>query len=267
MIDAGTLFYQFTGFTAWRLAIGVPLDGITKREILEKKTTVTVLRTTPFLELGRGFQPNAIKYFSSSYLQLGSTWVASYITPTDLPPAVRGALFGLFTSSIEASVKNVSNVLVTRFIQGDGWSVVRKEGPALLTKGLSPALLHRGFSSAFYWGLYEPLHKQYPHHTFTIGFGVGIIQVVASSPFYVAAVLRQAKPPHPEHLSRLYSHMFKTGVVKRNLAPQQKNLAALIQHVFKTGLVKRGIVPRLVHSALTSGPLMVLLEQNKVIHR
>ena len=246
MNDAGTLFYQFTGFTAWRLAVGVPLDGITKREILENKTTLSILRATPFRELGRGFQPNAFKYLTSSYLQLGSTWVASRITPTELPPVVRGVMFGIFTSSMEASVKNVFNVLVTRFIQGEGWSMVWKEGPALLTKGLFPALLHRGFSSALYFGLYEPLHKKYPQHTFAVGFGVGITQVVITSPFYQAAVLQQAKPTVP---------------------PLPESLNELFKRIFKKGLAIRGIAPRLVHSALTSGPLMYLLEKHQLIHR
>ncbi|MGH2613050.1 MAG: hypothetical protein ACRDFB_08400, partial [Rhabdochlamydiaceae bacterium] len=244
-------FSYFTGFTVYRLGIGVPLDGLTKREILEKTTPLKIMQTTPILELRKGFQPNAIKYFTSSYVQVGSTWIASHATPTQLPPTLRGAMIGMITSSMEASVKNVWNVLVTRFIQGEGWSVLQKEGASLLTKGLSPALLHRGSSSILYWSLYEPFHKKYPNHPVEVGLSVGIFQVCSTSPFYVAAVVRQAKPGD-------------------KLLP--KSLIALFRLIAKNegvgqGLFLRGLAPRLVHSILTSGPLMFLLEKYKLIHR
>lgn len=249
MVDYTVLF----SFPFYRLAVGVPLDGITKREILEQTTTWRVIRSTPVLELRRGFQPNAVKYLTSSYLQFGSTWVASYATPVELPPAMRGIMIGMITSSMEASVKNIWNVLVTRFIQGQGWSVLKQEGTALLTRGLSPALLHRGLSSSIYWGLYEPLHKRYPEHTFAVGSGVGVFQVCATAPFYITAVRRQAKlkegePPLPKSLTDLFKLIARTEGVGR-------------------GLFLRGVVPRLVHSALTSGPLMFTLEKYNLIHR
>ncbi|MBP7075234.1 MAG: hypothetical protein KBA81_07620 [Rhabdochlamydiaceae bacterium] len=248
-----SFFSYFTGFSAYRLAIGVPLEGVTKREILERKTTLKVIQSTPVLELRRGFQPNAIKYLSSSYLQIGSTWLASSLTPTQLPPTLRGVLIGVLTTSMEASVRNVWNVLVTRFIQGDNWNVVQKEGVSLLTKGLSPALLHRGFSSTVYWGLYEPLHNRYPGNPFGVGFAVGIIQVLSTSPFYIATVRRQAKLNPGE-------------------APLPKSLRDLMKQIAKSegvvrGLFVRGLTPRLIHSTLTSGPLMFMLEKYHIIHR
>ena len=241
----------FTGFAAYRLAVGVPLDGLTKREILEKTTTWKVLQTTPVFEFRRGFQPNAIKYFTATYLQTSSTWIASNAIPTKLPPALRGVMMGITTSSLEVSVKNVSNVLVTRFIQGQGWNVIRQEGASLLTKGLSPALLHRGLSSSIYWGFYEPLHHHYPNHPFWVGLSVGIFQVCLTSPFYITAVQRQAKISEktpPKTLINLFRLIAKNEGLRR-------------------GLFLRGLMPRLVHSALTSGPLMFLFEKYNLIHR
>lgn len=247
------LISTFTGFTAYRLIIGIPLDGVTKREIIDRSTTWKVLQQTPLLDYRRGAQPNAIKYFSTSYVQLGTTWCASWITPTGLPPSIRGAMIGTITTCLDTSVKNVWGVLVTRFIQGEGWDVLKRERFSLATKGLYSAMLHRGVSSTIYWSLYEPLHKRFPEHTLGVGFGVGMFQVCSTAPFYITAVRRQAKP-------------------KEGTPPLPKTLLGLMKEIARTegvvrGLFLRGLFPRLIHSALTSGPLMYLLEKYKVIHR
>ncbi len=253
MSNAADFLYAFTGFTAYRLVIGIPLDGLTKREIIYRSTTWKVLQSTPLLDYRKGAQPSALKYFSTSYVQLGTTWVASWITPTGLPPTIRGAMIGTITTCLDTSVKNVWGVLATRFIQGEGWEVLQRERFSLVTKGLSSAMLHRGLSSTIYWSLYEPLHKRFPEHTFGVGFGVGIFQVCSTAPFYITAVRRQAK-------------------LKEGEPPLPKNLWGVMKEIARTegivrGLFLRGLFPRLIHSALTSGPLMYLLEKFKLIHR
>lgn len=238
----------FTSVTAYRFAAGFLLDPLARREILLDATTRKVLQTTPLIEMRKGFQPTAIKYFTASYLQAASIWAATRMTPTDLPPAVRGVMFGVITSAIEASVKNSQNVLVTRFIQGDKWSVIRKEGPLILTKGISPTVLHRMFSGCVFWGLYEPLKQKFPDQTMLIGLGVGQVQVVVTSPFYNLATLMQAKQTSP---TTMWGHVKELK--------QTQSLTRM--------LIGRALFPRAVHSLLVSGPWIWVLENFGMIHR
>ncbi|MGD0664623.1 MAG: hypothetical protein ABSA17_02685 [Rhabdochlamydiaceae bacterium] len=243
----------FTVFTGWRLIIGWPLDGLYRREIIQDASTLKVIRSTPLSEFKRGFQPTAIKYFTATPLQITSTWFASRITPTDLPPAIRGVLFGIITSTIEGSVKNTQNVLVTRFIQGDKWNVVRKEGSALFGKGAFPTVLHRGFSSCIFWGLYEPLHKRFPNHSILVGTAVGLVQTGLTTPLANLAPLMHAKqdPNKKSHPTTMWDHV-------KELKKTQ-SLARM--------LLGRGLGPRGFHSLLTSGPLMGLYNYFNVVQR
>jgi hypothetical protein len=241
-------FTALTGFTAYRFAVGFLLDPFARREILLDATTQKVLQTTPLIEMRKGFQPTAIKYFTASYLQAASLWTATRMTPTDLPPAVRGVMFGVMTNVIEASVKNSQNVLVTRFIQGDKWNIIHKEGPSIFTKGISPAVLHRIFSGCVFWGLYEPFKQKFPDQTLLIGLSLGQVQVVVTSPFYNLATLMQAKQTSP---TTMWGHVKELK--------QTQSLARM--------LFVRGLFPRAVHSLLVSGPWTHLLENFNLIHR
>jgi hypothetical protein len=239
---------SFAGLSAYRTLIGTPLEGIAKRTVLFKSTPRQVIALTPFRDLWKGFQPNILKTVSKTYVQVGSVNVASHLIPTEIDPQYRGAFMGITSSSMEVSIQNIWNVLGTRFIQGERWSVVKKEGVSLFYQGLSPALLHRSLSGAIFWSAYEKLNQLSPHHSAVTGTCAGLIQVAFTSPLYITAVLRQGKDRPPESLGRL---MVKIGRGQGWIR----------------GLFLRALVPRSLLSIATSGPLMMLLEKYKVVHR
>ncbi|HEY5259672.1 MAG TPA: hypothetical protein VIJ46_03420, partial [Rhabdochlamydiaceae bacterium] len=72
-------------------------------------------------------------------------------------------------------------------------------------------------------------------------------QVFSTAPFYIAAAYRQRIDATPEYLYRTLLHLFKTRGWQ--------------------GLVFTAIAPRLVHSTVTSAPLMWLMKELNLIHR
>lgn len=238
----------FLGLSLYRTCIATPLEGIAKREILFKSSTIQVVSNISFLELYRGTQPNALKFLSRTVVQISSVKAASLAVPSQLDPAIRGVTIGCLSAGMETSVNNIWNTLGTRFIQGQGWKVIRQEGLLLLTRGLSPALLHRSLSGAVFWSAYEKLHQAAPKYPALTGMGAGIIQVCITAPFYITTTLRQAKNPPTEALGPLCKKIIKNQGLAR-------------------GLFLPGLAPRLTLSICTSGPLMALFEKYQIIHR
>ena len=157
-------------------------------------------------------------------------------------------MIGCMSSGIEASVNNAWNVLETRFIQGQKWNIIKQEGPSLLAKGLSSALIHRVLSGAVFWSSYEKLHQYSPEHPSLAGIGAGMIQVCSTAPFYISKTLKQGENPPIEPLWLLFKKKIKNqGLVR--------------------GLFLPGLIPRLAQSILIGGPLVVLFEKNQIIHR
>jgi hypothetical protein len=224
-------FLSFFGLSLYRSVIATPLEGIARREILWK-----------------GFQPNSLKYLTRTGVQISSLACASWIVPSQIDVTVRGALLGIVSSTMEATVNNGWNVLVTRFVQGQGWGVIKQEGLHFLSRGLSPALMHRSLSGSIFWGTYETLHQINPQHPAITGMGAGIIQVGCTAPFYIATTLRQGQNRPPETLLFLFKNRVQhQGWIK--------------------GLFLPGLVPRCTLSLLTSGLLMTLLEKYRIIQR
>lgn len=243
-------FLSFSALSIYRTSLTTPLEGITKREILSESptTTVKVIRSTPFIDLWKGLQPNSLRTFTKTYTQIASFKVASWSVPTQLDPGVRGILIGTLSSGLEAGVTNAWNVLITRFIQGQGWGVIKQEGPRLLSKGFIPAFIHRSSSGSIFFGVYEKLNQVYPNHPAWSGVCAGLVQVTLTSPFYITTVLRQGKNPPSERLVPL---IFKIGKTQG----------------WMRGLVFRGLIPRSIQSVATSAPLMILLEKYGILHR
>lgn len=243
-------FFSFSGFSLYRAVIGTPLDGIAKREILSfiPTTTWKVIRSVNPLDLWKGFQPTSLRLFTRTYAQVISFNVSSRIAPKQLDPALRGALIGLGSSFIEVGVNNAFNSLATRFVQGQGWNVLKQEGPGLLTKGFSSALLHRNLSGIIFWSVYEKLNHITSYHPAYSAVGAGVIQVSLTSPLYITMILRQGKASTSESLWYLFKRIRREkGGLK--------------------GLFFPGLVPRLVHSLATSSFFMMLLEENRIILR
>ena len=155
----------FLYLSFYNAIVTTPLNGIAKLEILNNLSTRKVISKTSFLKLYRGIEPNILKSLSKTVVQTSSVKLASSIIPSQLDPAIRGTMIGCISSGIEASVSNAWNVLETRFIQGQKWSVIKQEGLSLFTKGLSSTLIHRVLSGTVFWSSYEKLHQYSPEHT------------------------------------------------------------------------------------------------------
>lgn len=238
---------SFGTFGIARALVVTPFEGCAKKEILLKATTSEVIRSISFLSLWKGVQPNILKFSTRTPVQIGSVKLASSLLPP-MDPTIRGGLIGLFSSGLEATVNNSWNVFVTRFVQGQGWRVIKQEGFPLLYKGLSPALAHRSLSNVIYWSSYEKFHQLNPNNSALNGIIAGTIQVCLTAPFYIATTLRQGINPPKENLFSLF----------RNIVNDQG---------FARGLFFRGLVPRLLQSWLTSAPLMMLIEKYGVVSR
>lgn len=238
----------FLYLSFYNAIVTTPLNGIAKLEILNNLSTRKVISETSFLKLYRGIEPNVLKALSKTAVQTSSVKLASSIVPLQLDPAIRGTMIGCVSSGIEASVSNAWNVLETRFIQGQKWNIIRKEGISLLTKGLSSALIHRVLSGTVFWGSYEKLHQHSPNHPSLAGIGAGMIQVCSTAPFYISKTLKQGKNPPNGPLWLLFKKRVKSqGVLQ--------------------GLFLPGLIARLAQSILIGGPLVALFEKNQIIHR
>jgi hypothetical protein len=238
----------FLSLSLYRTCIATPLEGITIREILFNQSTQKIIRNTPFFEFYRGFQPNGFKFLSKTVVQISSLKIASSLIPSQLDASIRGIMIGILSAGMETSVNNAWNVFGTRFIQGQRWNIIKQEGPLLLTKGLSSALLHRALSGAVFWSVYEKLHQIYPDSPALTGTGAGIVQVCSTTPLYITKTLRQRKNPPTEPLWILFKKIIKKQ--------------GLVQ-----GLFLPGLIPRLALTVFTSGPLVILLERHQIIQR
>jgi len=238
----------FLYLSFYNAIVTTPLNGITKLEILNNLSTRKVISKTSFLKLYRGIEPNILKSLSKTVVQTSSVKLTSLIIPSQLDSAIRGTMIGCISSGIEASVNNAWNVLETRFIQGQKWNIIKREGLSLFTKGLSSTLIHRVLSGTVFWSSYEKLHQHSPEHPSLAGVGAGMIQVCSTAPFYISKTLKQGKNPPIEPLWLLFKKKIKNqGLVR--------------------GLFLPGLIPRLAQSILIGGPLVVLFEKNQIIHR
>jgi hypothetical protein len=243
------LWVYMTPFAAvfLRAGIGTPLDAVATREILLQKNTVQVIREMTLPDFWKGFQPNVLKFATRTPAQLVSIKVSSSVVPVNLDPAIRGVFIGILSNGMEITVLNGWNALRTRFIQGQGWQVLRQEGASLLTKGLSSAFAHRALSGAIFWSVYEKLRHEYPSHGAAVSTISGVVQVISTAPFYIAAIYKQQKGAPKEHLHQTIVRIFKAQGIR--------------------GLFLPALAPRLVHSAVTSAPLMWMMEKLHLIER
>jgi hypothetical protein len=230
-----------------RAIVGTPLDVVATREIVDHQNTLQVLKGMTFPNYWKGFQPNVLKFITRTPAQFVSLKISSSIVPTDWYSSIRGGSIGILSNGMEAGLANVWNSLRTRFIQGENWSVLKKEGASVLTKGLSSALVHRILSGAIFWSVYEQLKEKYPSHGKTVSAMTGVVQVFLTSPFYIAAVYKQRINATPEYLHRTFLHLFRTQGLR--------------------GLFLPALAPRLVHSIIITPPLMWLMEKLQLIHR
>ncbi len=229
-----------------RAAVGTPLEVVGTQEILQRKSTLQVLKETALANYGKGFQPNALKFITRTPVQAFATHFFSSNIPTDLHPAVRGFTLGLLTSGSEAFLFNLFNATRTRFIQGQKW---RNIGPSVVTKGLTAAWSHRALSSAIFFSVYEPLKAKYPSHGMAVSTCAGVVQVVLTAPFYIAAIERQRKDAVSESLYRTLERLAK-------------------RDGFVQALVFPALLPRLVHTFIITGFFMKLIDDKlKLIHR
>jgi len=244
-------FGAYAAFPTYRIVAGFPFYTTGKREILSNTHALDVIKLFREKkgEFSKGFKPYA-GLCLTFYTQPATTFAATKLVPTDLSPATRGFLIGWLTSSFDAALKNPLNSIFVRVIEHQKPSEMIKEGPRLLWRGITFNLLHRWSSGIVFWSLYEPLHKRMPDRPLSIGFAVGLIQTAATSPFYIAYTLSQSKfDPFPGTYPIAYL---------RNVARTRG--------VWK-GLFLRGLLPRSLHSAITSAPLMYILEKYNLIHR
>jgi hypothetical protein len=248
-VETKPLWLYATPFAAviLRAGVGTPLDAVATREILLRKSTLQVIREMTLPDFWKGFQPNLLKFVTRTPAQFCSVKIASSIAPIDFDPAVRGIFIGVLSNGMEIAVLNGWNSLRTRFIQGEGWRVLNKEGASLLTKGLSSAFAHRALSGAIFWSVYEKLKDKYPSQGAAVSTFSGVVQVISTAPFYIAAIHKQGKGAAREHLHRTIIHIFKTQGIGRLFLP--------------------ALAPRLAHSALTSAPLMWMMEKLQLIQR
>ena len=230
-----------------RAAVGTPLDAVATREILRHQNTFQVLRTMTFLDFWKGFQPNLLKFTTRTPVQFGSVKISSWVVPLDYDAALRGITIGTLSSGMDTAIMNGFNSLRTRFIQGENWRVLQQEGAPVLKKGLSSALLHRILSGAIFWGVYEKLKNKYPSQGAAVSTVSGVIQVIFTAPFYITAIYRQRKGAPREPLHHTFWHLYKAQNIR--------------------GLFFPALVPRLTHSAVTSAPLMWLMEKLELVHR
>lgn len=231
-----------------RAVIGTPLDAVATREILLSKTTLQVVHEMEFYDYWRGFQPNLLKFVTRTPLNFVFVNISSSAVPTHLDPGIRGVALGVLVAGMETGTINGANALRTRFIQGEGWVVLKKEGLIVLTKGLSAAFAHRALSSAIFFGTYEKLKSLFPKQGAVVSTISGIIQVLLTAPFYIAAIHKQDKKATPTRLDRLMAGLYRT-------------------RGFSRGLFLPALAPRLVHSVMTSAPLLWLMEKLQLIHR
>lgn len=241
------IYLSPVGAGVLRAFVATPLDAVATREILNHQNTFPVVRSMELSDFGKGFQPNLLKFTTRTPVQFVAIKISSWVVPLDYDPGMRGLLIGPLSSGVEAGIANVWNVLRTRFIQGQSWSVIKEEGVPILTKGLSSALFHRILSGMIFWGVYEKLKNKYPSHGAAVSTLSGAIQVLTTAPLYISATYRQRKGAPPEFLYRTFLHLFQTQGIR--------------------GLFLPALAPRLVHSAITSAPLMWLMEKLHLIHR
>lgn len=242
-------FSTFTALGVYRFTIGVPLDFLTKTQIMTHSLSGVQLK-----DLRLGYQAKIVQYLFVKQVEAYTTTLASHIVPIDLPPAMRGLMMASLATPVDVFIRNGVNATHTRLVQKQSLREVIQEVRHIWLKGYLSTLGHRLVSSWSFMGPYMYLHEKFPDHPAAVGAFVGVgIQVPITSPFYVTAVLRQAKrapedPALPPSLWGLMKHVSKTeGAIK--------------------GLFLRGLGLRCLHSALTSSLVMHYYEKYNLIYR
>jgi hypothetical protein len=225
-----------------------PLDAIATKEILQSQNTLQILKEMTQRDYWSGFQPNLGKFTTRTPLSFIYVKFSSSLIPTHLDPVIRGITLGILTGGMETITFNGWNSIRTRFIQGDRWSILKTEGLIILTKGLSAAFIHRAFSGAIFYGVYENLRARFPDQHSAVSTASGFTQVACTAPFYISAIHKQSKTQSPIRLDRLMVQLYRT-------------------RGFARGLFLPALAPRLALSAITSAPLMWLMEKLHLIHR
>lgn len=241
------IYFSPVGAGILRAFVATPLDAVATREILNDQNTLQVVRKMEPSDFGKGFQPNMLKFTTRTPVQFGAVKLSSWMVPLHYDAAFRGVLIGIYSSAMETGFVNGWNALRTRFIQGQNWTVLKEEGTSVLIRGLSSALLHRALSGAIFWAFYEKLKNKYPSHGAAVSTISGVVQVLSTAPLYITATYRQRKGAPPEFLHCTLWHLFQTHGARRLFVP--------------------ALAPRLVHSAITSAPLMWLMEKLNLVHR
>jgi hypothetical protein len=226
-----------------------PFDNVATREILNAQTTSQTVQQMSLADYGKGFQPNLLKFTTRTPLSFVYVYISSSAVPKEINPGIRGILLGVMTGGLETVTMNGSNAIRTRFIQGAKWKdVLQKEGTIVMLKGLTPALIHRCLSWSIFMGVYENLKSHFPNHHIAVSTTSGFCQVFLTSPFFITAIHKQDKNQPPLRLDKMVHQLWKAqGLVR--------------------GLLLPGLIPRLGLSAITSSPLLWLMEKLNLIQR
>ena len=247
------VFSAITTLSIYRFGVGVPLDYLTKKQIMEKWSFWNTIRSTHVTDLRLGYQAKLAQYFVLTHTDAYALGVVSQITPTDLSPAMRGVVIATLSTPIEVVIRNALNSTHTRQVQRQKLVHILQDGHNVWRKGYLSTLGHRYLSSLFFMGPYMHLYDKFPKHPAAVATVSGLVQVTITAPFFVTAALRQAitnpnDPPLPKSLWGLMKHVAKTrGVMK--------------------GLFLPGLGLRSIHSIATSALVMGVMEKYKLIHR
>lgn len=246
-------FAAITTLSIYRFSIGVPLDYLTKKQIVERWSFWNTIRSTHVMDLRLGYQAKLAQYFVLTHTDAYALGFVSKITPTDLPPALRGVIIATLSTPLEVIARNALNSAHTRLVQRQKLSHIVKDGLTIWKKGYLSTLGHRYLSSLVFMGPYMHLYNQFPEHPAAVATASGLGQVIVTAPFFVTAALRQAQP-------------------KPNDPPLPKSLWGLLKQTAKTsGIVKGLFLPGLwfrgIHSIATSALVMGVMEKFKLIHR
>ena len=247
------IFSAITTLSIYRFSIGVPLDYLTKKQIVERWSFWNMVKSTHVTDLRLGYQVKLAQYFVLTHTDAYALGVVSQITPTDLPPALRGVIIATLSTPIQVIIRNGLNSTHTRLVQKQKLTHILQDGHNIWRKGYLSTLGHRYLSSLVFMGPYMHLYNQFPEHPAAVATASGLGQVIVTAPFFITAAVRQAKP-NPGDL------------------PLPKSLWGLMKQTAKTqgvfsGLFLPGLGLRSIHSIATSALVMGVMEKYGLIHR